>query len=124
MTSYVKNRHGGTKIFFQKIKLINLNNFFYDSSGLKGMQNGQNWSFLSKTRKRRLFGPKMTSYVKKKTWWEEIFFQKVKLINLNNFFYDSFGLKGIQNGQNWSFLSKNAKKTYIPVRNDVIRQKW
>ena len=118
MTSCPQRSHS------KMVKFINLNNFFSDNSGLKGIQNGQIGNFCQKTQKRRLFGPKMTSYVKNRHGGTNFFFQKVKLINLNNFFYDSSGLKGIQNGQNWSFLSKNAKKTYIPVRNDVIRQKW
>ena len=110
MTSNVKNRHSTTKIFFQKVKVIKLNNFLYDSFGFKGIQNGRNWSFLPKTNKRRLFEPKMTSYVQNRHGMTKIFYSKGQAHQSEQFFYDNFGVKSIQNDESWSFFVKKTQK--------------
>ena len=64
----------------------------------------------------------MTLYVKINMEPHEIF-QNITLIGLNNVFYDIFGLKITQNGQNWSFCQKTQKSVFL-TENDVIRLKF
>ena len=62
--------------------------------------------FCQKMQKRRLFGSKTTSYIKIDIIRKNVF-PKVKLIKLNKFFYDSFGLiKGIQAVKTCHFCQK------------------
>jgi hypothetical protein len=53
-------------------------------------------------------------------------FQKMQLIKLNIFFSNSFGWKGIQNGQDWSFLSHLAiwQKVVILGQKRRHTSKW
>ena len=112
MTSYVKNRNGRTKTFFQKVKLINLNNFFYDSSGLKGIQNGQNWSFCQKMQKRRLYRSEMTSYVKNGESYQKNFFAKYPENLREQLFLKQFCPKTPLNG---SKMLKTARKVNFTI---------
>ena len=60
---------------------------------LKTALKGVNYSFLSKLPKRRIFRPKMTSYVKNETSHGKIFFQIIAHIKGNNFSTDSLAWK-------------------------------
>ena len=123
MTSYVKNRQGTTKIFFSKGQAHQTEQLFIRQFWLNRHLKQSKLAIFVKKRKIDVFlDQKWRHTSKKDIVRQKIFFQKVELIKPNNFFYDSFGLKGIQNGQNWSFLSKTQKKRFF--KNDVISQKW
>ena len=81
------------KSFFQNIHHVKGNKLFSDSLAWKRLWKGANYLFCQKLTKRRLFGLKMTSYVKGETSRDKLFFQNIQHIKGNNFFSNSLAWK-------------------------------
>ena len=73
MTSYVKIGHGTTEIFISKGQAFKTEKPFYDSFAENALKTVKTGHFCQNTPKRRLFGPKITSYVKNRHGTTKIF---------------------------------------------------
>ena len=76
---------------------------FFDAFGQKNGFLGQKWRHRSKLDIR----------------WPKIFLNRLNSVNWT-IFPNIYGLKGIQNNQNWPFRSHLAKKTSFCAKYDVI----